>query len=412
MSMNAAADRRPSRSAARRPPWIAALMVACSALLTSGPSSVESAVAPLNRAAADAAQASTFAADLESPWGMEFMPDGRLLVTERAGRLRLIDALGQSMHTIDGLPDVDHRDHGGLLDVTVDPDFDSNRLVYISYTKAGRGAHADRNGLNVARARLSDDDTRLEQLQVLFRQTPRVRSGDGLGGRLAVSGDGHLFITLGDRMAAAGRMRAQSLAYYQGKTLRIRIDGSVPDDNPFVGRAGARPEIWSLGHRNPQGAFVHPRTGALWIAEHGPQGGDEINLVHRGRNYGWPVVTHGCEYVSCAPIGNGTSAPGMEPPLTYWGRPGIAPSNLILYSGAQFPEWRGSVFVGALAGRSVWRLELADDDAPRVRRMEALFADLGERIRDIRQGPDGGLYLLTDGDKARVVRIARQDAAL
>jgi len=391
----------------------AVALLAALAVPAGGVTPVGSAVAPISAVDAGAVQASTFAADLESPWGMEFMPDGRLLVTERAGRLRLIDALGQSMHAVEGLPRVDHRDHGGLLDVTIDPGFDDNRLVYISYTKAGRGAYADRNGLTVARARLSDDSTRLEQLQVLFRQTPLVRSGEGLGGRLAVSGNGYLFITVGDRMAAKGRMRAQALAYYQGKTLRVRTDGSVPGDNPFAGRAGARPEIWSLGHRNPQGAFVHPRTGRLWIAEHGPHGGDEINVVRRGRNYGWPLVTYGCEYGTCARIGKGTSAPGMEPPLTHWGRPGIAPSNLILYSGAQFPEWRGSVFVGALAGRSVWRLELAgDDDAPRVQRMEALFADLDERIRDIRQGPDGGLYLLTDGENARVVRIARQDAAL
>lgn len=359
-------------------------------------------------------RASTFAAGLESPWGMAFMPDGRLLVTERPGRLRVVNAQGGTVSlAVQGLPRVDHRQHGGLLDVTVDPGFAANRLVYISYTKAGRGRDASRNGLTVARARLSDDATRLEQFKVLFSQTPKTVSGENLGGRLAVAGDGHLFVTMGDRHAVQDRPRAQILAFYQGTTLRIRIDGSVPEDNPFAARAGARPEIWSVGHRNPQGAFVHPRTGLLWVAEHGPWGGDEVNVVRKGLNYGWPVVTFGCEYTTCAKLGAGTSKPGMEPPLVHWGRPGIAPSNLILYSGEQFPQWKGSVLVGALAGKGVWRLELAGSDAaPRVRHRELLFSELGERIRDVQQGPDGGVYLLTDGKDARVVRVARQDEAV
>jgi len=345
---------------------------------------------------------------------MEFLPDGRLLVTERAGRLRLVSAQGhEASAVVAGMPRVDHRDHGGLLDVTVDPGFETNRLIYLSYTKAGRGARADHNSLTVARARLSEDETRLENLKVIFRQTPAVKSGENLGGRLALSADGYLFITVGDRLAATDRMRAQALAYYQGKTVRIRSDGSVPRDNPFIERAGARPEIWSLGHRNPQGALVHPRTGELWVSEHGPYGGDEINIVRKGLNYGWPVVTYGCEYVTCARIGKGTSAAGMAAPLTHWGRPAIAPSNLILYTGDQFPEWKGSVFVGALGGRAVWRIELSgDDETPRVLRREPLFADLNERIRDIRQGPDGSLYLLTDGEHARVVRVSRRESPL
>lgn len=363
---------------------------------------------------ADAPHTSTFAAGLESPWGMEFLPDGRLLVTERAGRLRVVDAQGERISVpVAGLPQVDRRDHGGLLDVTIDPAFEANRLIYISYTKAGRGAEAHRNGLTVARARLSEDARRIDQFKVLFSQTPKVASSENLGGRLAVSDDGHLYVTVGDRHAVQDRTRAQALAYYQGKTVRIRTDGSTPSDNPFVGRQGARPEIWSLGHRNPQGAFVHPRTGQLWVAEHGPWGGDEINIVRKGRNYGWPVVTFGCEYTTCARLGEGTSKPGMEAPLTHWGRPGIAPSNLILYTGDQFPQWHGSVFVGGLAGKAVWRIELAGSDAsPIVVRREALFSELGERIRDIRQGPDGGLYLLTDGERARVVRVSRGDALL
>lgn len=355
-----------------------------------------------------APQASTFASGLESPWGMEFLPDGRLLVTERAGRLRVISADGTRISgAVAGLPRVHHGDHGGLLDVTIDPAFARNRLVYLSYTKARRPL-ARRSGLMIARGRLSEDATRLEQVEVLFRQRPRVAVDENLGGRLAVSADGYLFLTVGDRYTVEQRIRAQDPAFHQGKTVRIRTDGTVPVDNPFVGRGGARPEIWSLGHRNPQGAFVHPRTGALWIAEHGPQGGDEINVVRGGANYGWPIVTFGCEYDTCAPIGEGTSKPGMEAPLAWWGKPGIAPANLILYTGEQFPEWQGSVFVGALAGRAVWRIELSgEDDAPQAAWREPLFAELGERIRDIRQGPDGGLYLLTDGGEGRVIRIAR-----
>jgi len=353
--------------------------------------------------------ASTFASGLRSPWGMQFMPDGRLLVTERAGSLRVISADGRQVsQPVRGLPAVDHRDHGGLLDIAIDPDFSSNRRVYLSYTEAGRGKHRRLNGLTVARASLSDDASRIEHVKILFRQTPRVASGEGLGGRLAVSADGYLFIALGDRRESAQRMRAQDLSYLQGKTVRIRTDGSIPSDNPFVGIKGARREIWSLGHRNPQGAFVHPETGALWIAEHGPFGGDEVNIILAGANYGWPVVTFGCEYDTCAPIGEGTHKPGMQPPLTHWGRPSIAPSNLILYTGELWPEWKGSVLVGALRGRGVWRLALSGDSSQiEVVSREALFTELGERVRDLRQGPDGGLYLLTDGDEARVVRIAR-----
>ncbi|HYP85587.1 PQQ-dependent sugar dehydrogenase [Variovorax sp.] len=363
--------------------------------------------------ALDGPSLSTFAANLERPWGMEFLPDGRLLVTERPGRLRVISADGLAMSdAVHGVPEVDFRDLGGLLDVRVDPHFAHNRLIYLSFTKAGRGLMAGRNSLTVARARLSEDVTRLEKFKVLFRQTPYVANGENLGGRLAISADGHLFLTVGDRYAPQDRMRAQSLAFYQGKTVRIRTDGVVPADNPFAHRPGARPEIWSLGHRNPQGALVDPRTGLLWTAEHGPQGGDEINIIHKGHNYGWPVVTYGCEYVTCAPIGEGTAHAGMDAPLVHWGPPSIAPSNLIFYSGRQFPQWNGNLFVGAMTGKAVWRIELGGDArAPQVLGREPLFGELGERIRDIRQGPDGGLYLLTDGENARVVRVARQEAA-
>lgn len=376
----------------------------CAALASVDPSSVDEA------AARQPLQLRTFASGLESPWGMAFLPDGRLLVTERPGRLRLISADGEQVSdAIRGLPRIRRGDHGGLLDVAIDPRFESNRLVYFSYTAGGAPfARGKTSSVSVARGRLREDATRLDRVRVLFRQKPAVAVDENLGGRIALSSDGHLFLTIGDRYTAAERVHAQDLAFHQGKTVRIRTDGSVPRDNPFVGRKGARPEIWSLGHRNPQGAFVDPDTGALWVAEHGPQGGDEINVVHGGGNYGWPVVTFGCEYNTCAPIGEGTSKPGMEAPLTHWGRPGIAPSNLMRYTGDQFPEWQGNVFVGALAGRAVWRLEISStDQAPHLMHREPLFMGLGERIRDLKQGPDGGLYLLTDGGDARIVRVGR-----
>jgi len=356
---------------------------------------------------ADGPRATTFVAGFDMAWGMEFLPDGQLLVTERAGRLRVVSADGHRISApVQGLPAVDRRDHGGLLDVIIDPDFASNRHIYVSYTEAGRGTRATRNGIAVARARLSEDGTRAEDVAVLFRQKPKVESGENLGGRLAVSPAGELFITLGDRMLPSERVRAQNLAFLQGKTVRIRTDGSVPEDNPFAQQPGARPEIWSLGHRNPQGVLVHPVTGELWVAEHGPQGGDEINIARKGLNYGWPVVTFGCEYIDCAPIGEGTAKPGMEPPLTHWGRPAIAPSNLIVYTGDQMPQWKGNVFVGTLAGKALWRLEVAEEGGTtRVVRREPVFAQIDERIRDVRQGPDGALYVLTDGDRGRVVRI-------
>lgn len=404
---------RPADLRRRRAGWLHGLSVvlamACSSL--SG-SPVIASPLPFAESEEDVGEltSSTFANGLEFPWGMEFMPDGRLLVTERVGRLRVIDPdSDEPPRAVQGLPLVDRRGHGGLLDVTIDPGFASNRLIYLSYTEARRSRNTVRNGLTVARARLSKDGGRLSHVKVLFRQYPRSVSTENLGGRLAVSPDGFLFITIGDRHSGSSRARAQELAAYHGKTLRIRTDGSVPSDNPFVKRRGARPEIWSLGHRNPQGAFVHPETGSLWTAEHGPYGGDEVNIILPGMNYGWPVVTHGCEYDTCAPIGEGSSKSGMHEPLVHWDRPSIAPSNLILYTGEAVPQWKGSVLIGALAGQAVWRLQLSGyGKAAQVVRRERLFAELGERIRDLRQGPDGALYLLTDGDSARVVRVARQ----
>ena len=344
---------------------------------------------------------------LEWPWGMAFLPDGRALVTERPGRLRMVSADGKVMSPpVKGVPAVDHRGHGGLLDVAIDPRFQRNRWVYLSFTEAGVGADSNRNGLVVARARLSPDGGSLDRLQVLFRQAPLVESNENLGGRLALSRDGYLFITVGDRRVPEERVRAQALDSFHGKTLRLRTNGSVPASNPFARRKGAHGAIWTLGHRNPQGAFVHPATGELWVAEHGPNGGDEINIARKGQNFGWPVVSHGCEYDTCAPIGVGSTQAGMAPALTHWSRPGIAPSNLMFYTGHKMPQWNGHLFVGALAGTALWHLELADGaNGPQVIRREALHAGLGQRIRDVRQGPDGRIYLLTDGGSARIMRM-------
>ncbi|GAA5235539.1 PQQ-dependent sugar dehydrogenase [Verticiella sediminum] len=404
---------------AQRAAAVLTLVFGCSSgaavAASAAPDAAQAGTTPIDTATGEAAtppsaHAETHASGFERPWSMAFLPDGGMLVTERPGRLRVVRPDGglEPVATA-GLPDVDAREHGGLLDIALDPAFASNRLFYFSYTEADAEDLDAGNGLVVARARLSEDLARAEDTEILFRQTPKVRSLENLGGRIAVSGDGHLFITLGDRRVDEERGHAQNPAMAHGKTLRIRTDGGIPDDNPFVGRQDALPQVWTLGHRNPQGAFVHPQTGELWIAEHGPLGGDEINIARKGSNYGWPVVSYGCEYDTCAPIGAGTAEqPGMAPPLTYWTLPSAAPSNLLIYTGDELPQWRDNLFVGGLSSKAVWRMELfGPPEAPRVVRREALFSELDERIRDVRQGPDGRLYLLTDGSEARVIRVRR-----
>ncbi|MFZ5490436.1 MAG: PQQ-dependent sugar dehydrogenase [Thiomonas sp.] len=311
-----------------------------------------------------------------------------------------VKVAGKASAPILGVPGVDARGQGGLLDVALDPDFVGNRRIYLSYA----GAEAGRNGTAVARGVLSADGTRLSDVQVIFRQSPKIDSTAHFGSRLVFAPDGTLFITLGDRYSQ--RDAAQDLSNTLGKVVRIRADGSVPKDNPFVGRTGAMPEIWSHGHRNVQGAAIHPVTGELWTSEHGPQGGDEVNIDRAGRNYGWPRISYGCEYGApvgnCPPVGGATSAPGMEQPVTHWVPTSIAPCGMAFYTGALFPQWRGSLFVGALAGQALWRLQL---DGEKVVAREALFADLGERIRDVRQAPDGSIYLVTDGAAGRILRV-------
>jgi glucose/arabinose dehydrogenase len=339
----------------------------------------------------------TVAQGLEHPWGMAFLPDGRLLVTERPGRLRIVATDGTFGPALEGVPPVAVTGQGGLLDVAVDPDFRANQLVYLSYAEPREGG----NGTAVARGRLTERG--LADAQVIFRQDVTIDGRHHFGSRLVFGRDGRLFITLGDRNSE--RARAQTLDSHIGKVVRIERDGRVPADNPFVGRPDARPEIWSYGHRNVQGAALHPATGELWTHEHGPKGGDELNRTLAGRNYGWPLVTYGKEY-SGKTISESPTAPGIEPPVHYW-VPSIATSGLLFYTGERFPQWRGNAFVGGLAAQQVSRLEF---DGNRVVHEEVLFkGTLNRRVRDVEQGPDGLIYLLTDEDDGRLLRIESAD---
>ncbi len=337
----------------------------------------------------------TFATGLEHPWGMQFLPDGRILVTERPGRMRLISKDGKlSPAILDGLPEVAAVGQGGLLDVLLSPDFETSRLIYISY---GEPRENGENGTTVARAKLvpDGDGAKLEDLKVIFRQQPAAKSGHHFGSRLVWAKDGTLFITTGERNSL--RAQSQNPANDIGKVVRIKPDGSIPDDNPKL--PGWAPEVWSIGHRNMQGAALRPDTGKLYTVEHGAQGGDELNHPEAGKNYGWPIITYGIDY-SGAKIGEGTEKAGMEPAVYYW-VPSIATSGLAFYTGDLFPEWKGNAFVGGLAGTQVQRLVFEGDD---VVAAETLLEDQGKRIRDVRQGPDGALWLLAD-DTGEVLRV-------
>ncbi|CAB3832296.1 Aldose sugar dehydrogenase YliI [Achromobacter anxifer] len=333
---------------------------------------------------------------LNHPWAMAFLPEGGVLITERPGNLRLLRIPGGLSKPLAGVPKVAAQGQGGLLDVALSPDFASDRYVYLSYAEADGG----KSGTAVGRGRLSADGSALEDFRVLFRQEPKLSSGLHYGSRLVFDGKGYLYISLGENNQ---RSTAQDLDKLQGKVVRLKADGSVPPDNPFVGRAGARPEIWSYGHRNPQGMALNPRTGQLWENEHGPRGGDEINLIQPGKNYGWPLATHGINY-SGQPIpeAKGTDLPGMEPPLFWWPKsPAI--SGMAFYDANRFPAWRNSLFIGALANQNLIRLTL---DGDRVVAQEWLLADRKQRIRDVRQGPDGYMYVLTDASPGELLRLA------
>ncbi len=330
------------------------------------------------------------AVGLEHPWGLAFLPDGRMLVTERAGRLRIVGPGGERSDPLSGLPPIQVGGQGGLLDVALSPEFARDRLVYVSFSEPGDGGA----GTAVARARLGERG--LDDTQVIWRQHPKVGAVIHWGSRLVFRPDGTLFVTLGDR---GSREHVQDLGTTVGKVVRIQPDGQIPRDNPFVGRSGARPEIWSYGHRNAQSAVLDAR-GQLWTVEHGARGGDELNHPEAGRNYGWPVITYGVDY-SGARIGVGTARPGMEQPVYYWD-PVIAPSGATFYTGDRFPDWRGDLLVGSLTPGGLVRLRLVDG---RVAAEARYVIDPGERVRDVRQGPDGLIYLLTDNPRGRIVRL-------
>ena len=340
----------------------------------------------------------TVARGLDTPWGLAFLPDGRMLVTEVAGRLRIVSASGELSAPVAGLPVVDARGQGGLLGLAVDPGFATNHLIYWSYAEPRGG----QNNTAVARGALVDGVApKVAGVEVIFHQGPSLGSQAHFGGRLVFARDGTLFVTMGDRSITPGRMQAQRLDGLLGKIARINRDGSVPADNPFVGRTGVRPEIWSYGHRNVQAAALHPDTGELWESEHGTRGGDEVNVARKGLDYGWPTIAYGIEYSGGAITGNITAKDGMEQPRYYWD-PNIAPSGMTFYTGQLFPGWRNNLFIGALAGTSLVRLTL---DGDRIVGEERLLRDMGERIRDVVQGPDGALYLLTDSHEGQLLKL-------
>jgi aldose sugar dehydrogenase len=337
----------------------------------------------------------TLVKNLQNPWGMAFLPDGRLLITERSGQLRIYSQ-GQISAPLAGVPAVYNQGQGGLLDVAIDPNFAENRRVYLSYAEADP-ANANNAGTAVMRATLNGN--RLDNPQVIFRQTPKLSTGNHFGSRLAFDRAGYLFITLGENN---NRITAQYKDHLQGKVARIWPDGSIPSDNPFVGQNNVKSEIYSYGHRNPQGGAINPWTGKFWMHEHGPRGGDEINIPESGKNYGWPIITHGIDYNGQPiPESTGTSAPGMEQPIHYW-VPSIGPSGMAFYNSNKKSAWFGQLFVGALASQQLVRLEL---DGTRIVREERLLGELGYRIRDVSTGPDGGLYLLTDSATGNLLKI-------
>ncbi|MDB5476590.1 MAG: glucose dehydrogenase [Phenylobacterium sp.] len=346
-------------------------------------------------------QVQTVAKGLDHPWGEAFLPDGRMLLTERVGRLRILTRGGALSPPASGAPRVVTGEQAGLFGLALDPGFARNGLIYFAYMERRPGGLS---GLSVARAKLSEagGGPALNGLTVIFRAQPAMSGLANIGGRLVFAPDGTLFVTVGDRFEPTGQHDAQTLDNDLGKIIRINPDGSAPKDNPFVGKPGARPEIWSYGHRNPESAAINPWTHQLWTVEHGPRGGDEVNIPQAGKNYGWPVISYGEDY-SGRPVGQGINAhAGMEQPIYYWD-PVIAPSGMAFYDANLFPAWKGNLFVGGLASTHLARLTLA---GARVVGEEWLLQDLGERIRDVIVGPDGALYVLTDNSNGRVLRIA------
>ncbi|NNA56015.1 PQQ-dependent sugar dehydrogenase [Pseudomonas koreensis] len=343
-------------------------------------------------------EVTTITQGLEHPWALAFLPDRQgMLVTERSGNLRLIGVDGKHSEPISGVPKVWAKGQGGLLDVVLSPTFKQDRLVYLSYAEGG-GA-GDKAGTAVGRGRLSDDLKTISDFKVIFRQEPKLSTGNHFGSRLVFDRDGYLFITLGENN---DRPTAQDLDKLQGKVVRIFPDGKVPDDNPFVGQSGVRPEIWSYGHRNPQGAALNPWNGTVWENEHGPRGGDEVNIIERGKNYGWPLATHGINYsLQPIPEAKGKSVEGAVDPHHVWEKsPGV--SGMAFYDADRFKPWQQNLFIGALVSQELIRLQF---DGDKVVHEERLLGDLKQRIRDVRQGPDGYLYVLTDEEEGSLYKI-------
>ncbi|MBR1238380.1 PQQ-dependent sugar dehydrogenase [Bradyrhizobium sp. AUGA SZCCT0182] len=336
----------------------------------------------------------TFARGLVNPWSLAFLPDGRMLVTERPGRIRVVSAEGQLSPPLKGVPDVWASGQGGMLDVAIDKSYAQNKTIYFCFAErtSGGGRTA------IARAKLNDGGGRLDETKIIFRQEGPLSSGNHYGCRIAQADDGNLFVTLGDH--GSHREQSQDLGNHLGKVIRIAPDGSAAAGNPFIGRAGAKPEIWSYGHRNGQGLAINPASGDVWEVEHGPRGGDELNIIRTAKNYGWPVIGFGLEY-SGGKIHESTAKDGMEQPVKYW-VPSISPSGMLFYTGKLFPKWSGSLFVGALSGSMLVRLSLNGNG---VAGEERLLQNLHERIRDVRQGPDGALWLLTDSSNGRILRV-------
>jgi aldose sugar dehydrogenase len=336
----------------------------------------------------------TVATGLSHPWGLAFLPDGRMLVTERSGTLRLVSKDGKLSPALSGVPKVVVAGQGGLLDVAIDPDFKSNNLVYLTYSEPGEGGA----GTAVARGKLGESG--LDGVEVIFRQEPKVEGGNHFGSRLAFAPDGKLFVTLGERFTFTP---AQDLTNDLGKIVRLNPDGSVPKDNPFVGRTDARPEIWSYGHRNPQGAAIHPETGKLWETEFGPMGGDELNIPQAGQNYGWPVVSWGSHYDGRA-IPKPPSHPEFADAIYHW-NPVISPSGITFYTADAIPAWEGNLLIAALSGQAIVRLTL---DGEKVVDEERI--PMGARIRDVVQGPDGAVYALTDEGNGEILRLTLENS--
>jgi aldose sugar dehydrogenase len=340
---------------------------------------------------------------LQNPWAVAFLPGGKMLITERPGRLRVLGTDGTLSVPVAGLPAVFARAQGGLLDVALDPAFAKNNLIYWSFSEPREN---NENNTAVARGKFVDDAAapRVDDVQVIYHQTPSMNSPLHFGSRLVFGRDGTLFVTQGDRSIIPGRMQAQKLDSGIGKLVRINADGSIPKDNPFVGKEGVRPEIWSYGHRNLQAAALHPTTGELWEIEHGTRGGDEINIARKGKDYGWPTIAYGIEYQGGTITGGIQQQAGMEQPIYYWD-PIIGPSGMAFYTGSLFPQWKGNLFVGGHGSRDLVRLSL---DGEKITGEERLLKDIQpkpEAIRDVRVGPDGALYLLTDGAAGRLLKL-------